>query len=265
MAIIDIRHDFGKFAATLDDFGRARMPKEAVVALNGTSFIARSAVVKEIGRVFDRPNRWTLGGVLVDKASVGRLETAVGLRDRVDIRKSRGLPASVYLRPQIDGGARGQKSHEKALSEAGVIPPGYYLVPTRHADMDAHGNMTVGQIIKILSSLNAFKEVGATQNAWGRKGRGVRKGESYFVIVPGRPQGRGGRGGGLPAGIYKTVASGFGRIVVPVAALVGKPPSYTPRLDFDGVTNATIEWALPRLMGEAMERALAAAGPQGRL
>lgn len=258
--LFPVRHDFDRLGSTLRDFAR-RQPRDAAKALNWTAYNARDALRDAMRRTFDRPNRWTLGGIVVQRAEPpDRLEAAVGLNDRVDI-KSRGIPSAVYLRTQIEGGTRDQKSHEKALSRAGIVPPGYFLVPTRYADVDAHGNMTVGQINKILSGLNAFSEVGFSANAWGRRGRGKRRDESYFAIVPGRPQGRDGRGGGLPPGIYKVVPSGLGRIVLPVAVLTGKAPSYTPKLDFDGIMARTIDRDLPRLMGKAMEESLRRARP----
>ncbi|MBU8538719.1 hypothetical protein [Falsiroseomonas tokyonensis] len=254
---LNFRSDLNRMTVMLADYAKNRLPKASADALNWTGFNAREAVWEAMDRVLDRPMQYTRGGVLVDKAQPRYLNMAVALRDRIDMKK-KGLPASVYLRTQIDGGARGQKSHEKALSDAGVLPPGYYLVPTRYADLDAYGNMKAGQIVKILSSLNAFKEVGSTQNAWGRKGRGLRKGESYFAIVPGRPQGRRKDdlgGGGLPPGIYMVRNRALG-LVLPVAAIVGSPPSYTPRLDFEGITRASIERDFPRLMAKAIDLAL---------
>jgi hypothetical protein len=236
--LFSIKHDFDRFAATLSDFGRTQLPKATADALNGAAYIGRSIIRDEMTKVFDRPNRWTLGGIRVDRATPRLLEAAVGLRDKVDI-KSRGIPASSYLRPEIMGGARNAKSHERKLRAAGVLPDGFYVVPTKHAQMDAHGNMKVSQVKAILAALVSPSPA-----------------SRYFIIAPGRPQGRGGRGGGLPPAIYSRAGTGDRRVILPVAMLVRSAPTYKAILDFDALAARLTERYVPRLLSEAIDKAM---------
>lgn len=250
MAVISIRHDLQRLAVTLDDFARKQLPFATALALTRAAYAAKDDLRSAMERAFDRPKPFTLNSTMVDAATKKRLEARVSFRDFAP----KGVPAGRYLRAQILGGQRRLKAHERLLAEQGYLPAGQALVPTRYADQDAYGNINPGQLVKILSALKASRD--PTQNAGTRPSRGKRKDEAYFAIVPGRPQGTAGRGGGLPPAIYKVIASGLGRIVVPVLVYAKALPSYEPRLDFDGVTFASIERHLPGLLGNALEDAL---------
>lgn len=259
MAILSISHDFARFAATLSEIERSQLPAASMRALTRTAIDAKARLQSAMRSAFDKPKPWTINSLYVEVATKAKLEANVHFKDAwaTDLKK-KGVPAGRYLRSQILGGPRHQTSTEKRLASiAGVIPPGYYLVPTKHADKDAFGNMSPGQIAKIRSFFNANPDVGVTSNANGKRGKGVRRNESYFAIVPGRPQGRGGNGGGLPPGIYKVVQSAFGRAVLPVAALVGQAPTYSAKFDFDGIAAKAIEDRLAVHMREALDWAMA--------
>lgn len=264
MLKVSFASDIDRLALTLNDFGRRQLPFAAKEALNAAAILAKQSLQAEMLRVVDRPKPWTINSLYIMKATKTRLESNVHFKDRWDSGGKSGVPAGVYLQSQIAGGPRGQKSHEKALARAGVLPPGYFLVPTKHADLDANGNMNAGQIVKIVSSLQAFSEVGFAGN-WKGKGRslGKRKDEHYFAVVPGRGQGRRGEigGGGLPPAIYKVTGAGTGRLVLPVLAIVRQSPNYRPTFDFYGVAMRSAADHFPRLMGQALEHALRTARP----
>lgn len=257
MIELSIRHDLQRLAATLDDFGRRQLPFAAALALTRAAQQARGDLRDAMAATFDRPKPFTLNSLFVEPANKRTLMANIHFKDFVP----KGVPAGRYLKAQILGGARRPKASENLLAAAGVVPPGYFVVPTKYADMDAHGNISPGQMRKILSSLKAGRDVGYTSNASGRRSKGTRRFESYFAIVPGRPQGPRGQGGGLPPGIYKATTSGLGRIVVPVLALVSRPPAYTPRLPFDDLAAASYARHVPGLLGEALEHALRTARP----
>jgi hypothetical protein len=254
--LLSVKHDFARLAATLDDFGRKQLPFAAALALTRSAYQARSDLREAMERTFDRPKPFTLNSLYVEAAKKTKLEANVHFRDFAP----KGVPAGKYLRAQILGGQRALKAHERRLAAAGVLPDGMALVPTRYADQDKHGNMVPGQVVKILSALQAQRDSGQNQGAFGGKARGKRR-ESYFAIVPGRPQGRGARGGGLPPAIYKVHGSALGRIVLPVLVYVKAPPRYAPRFDFDAIAMRSVEENLPLLLGGALERALATAKP----
>lgn len=252
MAVISIQNDLARLRVTLDDIGRRQLPFATAMALTRAAYDARADLRSAMERAFDRPKPFTLNATQVDAARKNRLEARVSFRDFAP----KGVPAGRYLRAQILGGPRALKAHERLLQRAGLLPSGHALIPTRHADQDAHGNINAGQLQKILSALKAQRDPGQNIGVSGRASRGRRAGESYFAVMPGGPQGRGGRGGGLPPAIYKVTASGLGRIVLPVMTYVRSAPSYTTRLDFDGVTMASIERHLPGHIGRALDDAM---------
>lgn len=255
--LITVKHDFDRLAATLDDFGRKQLPFAAALALTRTAGWARTDLRVAMQNTFDRPKAYTLRSLYTQPATKAKLEANVHFKDRAP----KGVPAGRYLRAQIEGGARTEKASERALQRAGVIPPGYFIVPTKHADLDARGNMSAGQVKKILSYLGAAEmSMGWVANYTGNS-KGKRKNEHYFAVVPGRPQGRKGQGGGLPPAIYKVIPSGLGRIVVPVATIIAKPPSYSERFDFHEIAAQSMERRLPKELGDALEHALRTARP----
>lgn len=264
MLKISFASELDRLRLTLNDFGRRQLPYAASLALNEAASRARRALEAEMAVRFDRPKPWTINSLYIVPSRKTRLEANVHFKDRWESGGKSGVPAGVYLQRQIEGGPRGQKSHERALTRAGILPPGYFLVPTKWADMDAYGNMASGQITKILSSLGGFTNVGFTAN-WrkGSRSRGVRKSESYFAIVPGRGQGPRNEidGGGLPPAIYKVTYEGGIRRERPVAAIVRQAPNYGRVFDFYGIAMRTYEQHMPRLMGEALEYALRTARP----
>ena len=258
MLTFSIKSDYLRASMLLGDM-RKQLHYATAVALTRGAKIAQSDLRAAMQQAFDRPKPWTLNSLYVEPATKQRLEANIHFKDRWESgsKGSQGTPAGRYLAPQILGGTRVQKAHERALARAGVVPPGYYLVPTWSADFDAYGNMSTGQIIKILSALRANRDVGVTSNlnAAG-KSRGKRRTESYFAIVPGRPQGRGGASGGLPPAIYKATGTGKNRKAIPVALLVKESPKYRQRFDFYGLARRSYEANMPRLMGEAIAFAM---------
>lgn len=249
MPVLDIRHDLARLGVTLDDAMKRQLPFATALALTRSAYKARDDLKAAMQAAFDRPRPFTLNSTRVEGATKARLEANIHFRDFAP----KGVQAGKYLRPQIQGGPRRLKSHEVRFRAAGLLPDGWFLVPTRFADGDGHGGLNGGAVRKMISALRASFDPSQNQGA---KPRGKRAGESYFAIPPGGTQGRGGRGGGLPPGIYKVTGSAFGRVVRPVLAYTQGPPTYTARLDFDGVTTASFERHAPREIGAALEHAM---------
>ncbi len=211
-----------------------------IVALTRTGQAVKAALTTEMGRVFDRPTRYTLNSLRLQPATKARPDATVWLRDDW----AKGTPAERYLLPQIRGGARADKRSEKLLRQAGVLPLGMQAVPGVGARLDANGNMNRGQIVAILSYLRAFNSAGFTANRSldpAAKRRGKWRRHDWFVISRG--------GGNLPPGVYLTDARS-GR-AVPVLSFV-RQPSYRARFDFFGVARSTAAATLPRELVRAL-------------
>lgn len=225
-----------------------------VVAINRAAFVAREAVQKEIGKVFDRPTPWVKGSVRVRKATKSNPQAIVDL----DFwGNKQGVSVDQVLKAEIHGGPRKYKRHEIALQRAGILPAGMGIVPGKAATLDQYGNMSAGQIVQIISWFQGFGEQGYSANMkdGGKRlsrdnKRTGKKGFAYFAL-------RRARGKLLP-GIYQRFTFGAGSAVKPVMIFV-RMPSYKSRLDFYGVADkaARAEFAVqfPVAFKQAMDTA----------
>lgn len=188
----------------------------AAIALTKTAKLAQGDVKEAMIQAFDRPTRYTLNSTFTKPARKADLVARVGFRDWA----GKGTTPSKFVFPQVYGGARNPKRFERALQARGAMPRGLFVAPGAHADLDSHGNMSKGQIVKVLSSLRAFGEQGytANQNTRGRS-RGKRRNEKYFAVPTHQ--------GGLGPGVYKRDGRDAVRVMTYIEA-----PSYTPRLRF---------------------------------
>lgn len=205
----------------------------AAVALTRTAQAVKVAQVDEMKRVFDRPTNYTLNSLFVRGARPNRLDALVWVKDDA----GKGIPATKYLLPQVEGGQRSHKRFEKALINAGVLPYGMFAVPGDGAEVDAFGNIQRGQIVRVLAYFRAFGQQGYSANitdkrkaslAKGSAKRGVR-GISYFSLRE--------RRGKLPPGIYSRTSFGaWGSAIKPIMIFVTRP-QYQRAWDFYATAN----------------------------
>lgn len=240
------------------------MPKQFDIALQRTLIKTAQAVVKaeqdEMGRVFDRPTRFTLGA-LTTKFNKPAMTATVEVKDGYWSRSNN------YLATQIHGGDRHLKAFERALQYYGVMPNGWLAVPGRAADLDAFGNMKPSQIRQILSWFDAAKMVEGSDQNMGQKGRDKRRkgtktkrGFEYFVAQPGYRMGRGswknGKTQNLTPGIYKRTSFGFGKAIQPIIIFV-RSTTYAPRFRFYEVARKTSDRVMPVEFNAALKREMA--------
>lgn len=229
--------DLGKIFAGIEK----QLHRQTAKALTATAKSAADAVVKEMTKVFDRPTPFALRGVFWRGASVdqGRMYAQVYFKDFA----FKGGNAAEFMRPQIEGGQRVPKRFEKALRRVGILPAGMFAVPGRDAKRDAYGNMSRGQIVQLLSALQAFGEQGYKANMsdkrraqlardkTSRKTGKVTKGFEYFVLHQARA--------GLLPGVYQKVQ--YGERAVPRIILVFvRAPNYRKRLPFRSVVDGVV-------------------------
>ncbi|MCG5240081.1 hypothetical protein ACIU1J_01880 [Azospirillum doebereinerae] len=218
-------------------------------ALTETAWIGQRTLREDMKRVFDRPTRYALNSLSVQKAGSATLTAKVYFRDAWD----KGVPAAKFMAPEVFGGARSHKRSESQLIRAGKMPAGRFLVPGAKAELDAYGSQKSGQIVKAISALKAFGEVGYLANRNEKKrGRGKRKGELYFAI---------GGGSHLHPGVYQRTGSGGAsggtpRGIAPVMAFV-RAPSYAPRLPMAATVEAVVVREFPAQFQRALDRAAA--------
>ena len=246
MLKIDIRTNVDDLKRQLTALQQKEVPFATVVALTRTAGDAKDAVVEEMKRVFDRPTRWTLESMRVEPAKKTQAVPMAEVlwKDFAD----HGTEGGKYLRPQIEGGTRRFKRYEGAMLHAGVIPNGMFTVPGPGAEIDAHGNMSPAQIVKMLSDLRATRD--ATQ--WrSEKSRGVRKMERYWV---GRPQSR------APHGVYVSRPGQPDMLVL----LFVSTANYKKRLDFKGVVERTMRQRFAYQFRKALDETTSGAYGKGK-
>ncbi|WP_291854839.1 hypothetical protein [Bradyrhizobium sp.] len=169
-----------------------------------------------IRAVFDRPTPFSSNSLFVRPATKHLLTAIVQFKEGFG-----SIPAWKYLGPQVEGGGRRKKRHERALERVGILRSDEYCVPGKSVGLDAYGNMRGGDIVRILSRLGAAEgRAGYQMNATPRsRARIARTGGTTYFVSRGRR--------GSPDGVYQRRRGG----VMPVLIFV-RAPKYTKRFPF---------------------------------
>lgn len=239
-----------RIGRALREMSGDRVPFALVVASTRAAREAKGALVSGMQAAFDRPTRWTLGGVYVEPATKASPVATVHLKD---VGGGATVPAGKYLRPQILGGARQLKGYERRLA----MRAGYVTVPGKWAEMDAHGNISRGQLNAIKARLNLFnvRPGGPDYGFGGARRRGARRREEYFIVPLGRTEASHPGMGHLPPGIYRR-GDEYGGAPLLVLAFV-RQYGYQRRFDFAGIGGRAVEESLPRLIEQAIAQGFA--------
>ncbi|WP_322105862.1 hypothetical protein [Paraburkholderia sp. J41] len=238
--------DTSQFEAAIDDHVQRQIPYAASVALNRTGKAVIAVEQKTMRDVFDRPTPYTLNALRLKAATKTKLVAQVSYKDE----SFKGTPATKYLAPQVDGGARNVKRIESLLRARGLLPSDMFTVPGSGAKLDQYGNFSRGQYSQILAQLQASRDSAQNETSVSRrrKRRNPSTDVRYFVGRPG--------GGKLPLGVWARYQFAQGYAVRPILMFV-RAPSYSKRFPFYDVANATTEATLPTELQAALAMALA--------
>jgi hypothetical protein len=198
-------------------------PIVTAYALTKTAQEIKAEEIRTMASVFDRPTKFTLNALYVKPATKRDLAAEVYFKDGFN-----SVPAWRYLGPQVEGGARVHKAHEKRLIRAGLMKDDEFAVPGKGISLDGFGNIPGSTIERILSQLGAaeqFSGYSANQTKRSRARAKARKIGLYFVLRPGAP---GIANRNVAPGIYYRAGL---RDLVPVILFV-KPPKYQKRFPF---------------------------------
>lgn len=210
--------------AALKNLANEDAPIVTAYALTKTAQDIKADEVETMKGVFDRPTRFTLNALYVKPAKKRDLVAIVEFKEGFG-----SIPAWRYLGPQVEGGARQHKAHEKRLIRAGHMKPEEFAVPGAGAKLDSFGNMSGPMIERILSQVGAAEQSSGYQaNATGsRRSKAKRKKSgNYFAL---RPELAGPAGRKVAPGIYYRAPGA--NAMVPVIMFV-KPPRYQKRFPF---------------------------------
>ena len=198
-------------------FSARRIESVLAGGLNRTIREIADAERRTMASVFDRPKPYTLGGVGIQLADIGRLQAEVFLKTS----GASGRGAGKYLLAQVEGGTNRPKGFERALMAMGIQPQGWRAVPAPAARLDPFGNMDRRQLSDIISGLKRGN-VGPERRGAVRRAIGAarRTGGTFFVIHP---------GGKARPGVY--IREFGGRDITPVLLFV-TALQYRKRLPF---------------------------------
>lgn len=158
---INVRADLDGALLYLRNLQREQIPFATAYALTQTAKDAQTGVIGAMRTNLDSPKPYTLQGTYVIPATKSKLQATVKLKDgyqRESLATSKRGTADKYLRPQVEGGPRRNTAFERALIHNGLMPPGYFAVPTRLAPRDANGNVPAGIYNRIMSQLQIGDE-----------------------------------------------------------------------------------------------------------
>ena len=214
--------------------------------LTKTAVRVKPEIRKEMASVFDNPTRYTLNSLFVKPANKKDENPTARVWIKDSFESARGTsgftgstPAADYLWPQIAGGSRQLKRFEIRLRNAGILPPGMFVVPGKGAKLDRYGNLDLGQMIAVLSKLGTIRE--ATDYGT-RKRRTKYRNAKYFVS----------RGDSLRRGIWQHLPGGG---VIAIYIFVGSV-TYRQRFDFERVAKESALRFLPEEFEAAVDRVL---------
>lgn len=242
MIEIKITHDLDELRAKLGKLEKERWPKVLAQASNETGFYVRNKVYSEMDRFIDRPRAFTKNSLFVKRGNDKDIEATVMWRPG----SLSGSSAGRYLKPLVDSGPRGAKGFEKLLQYKGILPAGYYAVPTKDAPEDNYGNVPGSYIVRIISFLRAFRD--ARQNRNLNQEKAKKKKLQFFAVPPGPNK------AGLSPGIYERISL-FGGAIRKVFNFTTKA-TYKQQFPFYDIAKEASVRKFPSKLDEAIKKAL---------
>lgn len=240
MAGAELKKPSGSNVETLQRLSKGGIKRATNNAVNFTLFDTRERVQERMQRVFDRPTKFTLKGVLVDKSKQSTLQGRLFLRDEA----SQGNAPAEYLRWQIRGGQREHTRVEGTLRRQNVIGAGQYIVPGPDVPRDKHGNVRRGTYQQMLAGLQAFTDPAQNPAAKRtKKGNVKRSTQGWFVLKESNKK---------PMAIAKRSGAGINLMFI----VIDEAPVYAPIFNFKGFANRTARGLFPSRWRRAVTREL---------
>lgn len=149
--------------------------------LTSMAWAVRNKLREQFNSTFDRPKKWTLDGLEVIPANTKNGNTATVL---IKTDKQKGTAPVNVLGHHFTGGRRPNTNLEIALQVAGMLPKGWFVVPTDNCPKDANGNVRPGHVNKIMAYLELHWKPGYFSNSNRKTRDKTRKKESggWFIV-----------------------------------------------------------------------------------
>jgi hypothetical protein len=228
----------------LDALARRQIPFAASQAMNR---LARQIVQIDLPdamkKAFDRPTPWVLRAFAWRKSTARSLTAEIFARDFA----GKGNPAWKTLDAETFGGTRRMKRFERALASVGG---GHYALPGRGAKLNRYGNISQGDIEKILSALGGAENgAGYQANRTAKSARRHARRQQHYFLAHSRDDGR-------PIAIYRVVGAGK---VEPVIVFSPKAPAYEKRFPYHETAERSFKQHRDVFLSEELAKAIATA------
>ena len=229
-----------KLEKKMSNIVQSQLPFATAAALTKVAEKVMADEKREMRRVFDQPTPYTMRAMAIRPAR----KDAQIIQSEVFFREfaGKGTPAYKYLMPNIKGGMRSAKRHERALRANGILNPPMLTAPARDAPIDSRGNIAGGIYQSILSEVGAafYASGNQSMNKTGRRRK--KKIRGYYIAK------KGGRAVGIRQRISKEESRKILNFIQPVA--------YQPRFDFYGVAYKRINLSLESTFKYWLNRAI---------
>jgi hypothetical protein len=254
---IEITSNSKAVQAFFDGVVKRQMPFATMLAINDTARAAREELINEMRDKFHNPTPWTLRSIDVQWAKDKQNPSAwVGLKGR-----ELNDPHQRALKAEFTGGNRAWKKMEGAFLRAGIIKPGFAMMPGDGAPLDQYGNVPVGFIRQLMSYFAVNLDVGTTSNSTAKSRKGLEKRVmkkyagggadrlKFFVHFPSSgPQ--------LVPGIYQRTRYGKTWELEPIF-IFAKRPVYQRRIRVETVAEELKRTHYPKFLSERLAKAIA--------
>lgn len=241
MIEIELRADLRPMLGRLQNMQR-QIPFVIASSLTKTAVKVKPEIQKEMERVFDRPTPYTRNALYVQPAKKTDPNPTSRLAFKDTQSERGGYLTAQYLLPFIKQTPRSNKAFENRLRGAGLLPRGMFVIPAKGAKLDRYGNLDMGQLVGILSKLNAASGSGLANRF--RKRAARYESGNYFVS----------RGDRLYRGVWQRLPN---HRIVPIYLFVDQILSRR-FFDFEGVAKPSALRILPGQFEAAIDKALSA-------
>ncbi len=242
-----------KASTIIDRIIQKQLPFALSKAINDTAPLVVKGLKEEIVKVFDKPTPYTINSVIFrQRATKQNLSAKVIIKDFT----GKGTPPIKYLAPQIFGGNRNAKSSEVQMREKGILNDNMYWVPGKGVRLNSYGNITGAQMVKILSAIQAFREVGYFANQTAESLKKNKSAMKNLIVIKDFNN----RSKLLP-GVYqltkpvKTKSGTRYKGLKPILIFI-KTPNYKPRFRFFEVGQSIFEREIDEKFNQSLHYAL---------
>lgn len=201
-------------------FMQNQIPFAASLAINKTAQVVKKDLSAATYTSFKAPTNYTVGGFFLKPATKTDLSSMVWVKDD----GSSGVPAINFVGPNIFGGNRHLKSHEKKLRSMGILGGQYFALPAQGAFglLDQYGNLRKGLIKEMMASFGVLRPSRRSGDL-----EPVGRQRPYFVEYVNH----------VAQGIFRASGSG----VQPILWFTHKQPVYKVRFDFGKIAKQSVD------------------------